>query len=507
MRVGDLLRTEGLDLTLLWGGENLLGRTIGGVTATDLEDPTRFLRPGEIVLSGLVWWNETDGPTRTERFVAALARSGATALLAGEETHGTVPADIVDSCREHGIALLAVPAHTDFRVITEVVYRHRWGDLSRRPADHFALPEQVRGDLGRLIDHGADPDELLSRALAPFGTPPAYVLTSTGRTIARTAPAPVLPAARAMASLRGPTGATLRVRTVTTPYDAWYLHVPRAGAAPPRALHEIADIIGQYRHHHDDEQKARQGPARALIALLHQAGTDAPALANALTSCGPLAGGPWRVVVTATGERTPEGTAEAALTEALRHHPATVFAAATTPDTETEAVAVVRGADEAPFSLDEPWPLLHDCRPGTPLYAGVSALTTEPTGLHAALTQARYALATARHTSPAAGRVTTVEELASLETLLAGVPADVRTIFSARTLGPLADSDTASHHTLLKTLEVFLAHNCSWARTAEALHLHVNTVHYRIDRVQLLTGRDLSRLDHKLDLRAALLCR
>ncbi|MGE6738544.1 helix-turn-helix domain-containing protein, partial [Streptomyces sp. NPDC059900] len=35
----------------------------------------------------------------------------------------------------------------------------------------------------------------------------------------------------------------------------------------------------------------------------------------------------------------------------------------------------------------------------------------------------------------------------------------------------------------------------------------VNTVHYRIERVQDLTGRDLSRLDHKLDLRAALLCR
>lgn len=40
-----------------------------------------------------------------------------------------------------------------------------------------------------------------------------------------------------------------------------------------------------------------------------------------------------------------------------------------------------------------------------------------------------------------------------------------------------------------------------------ALHLHVNTVHYRIQRIEVLTDRDLSRLDHKLDLRAALLCR
>jgi hypothetical protein len=39
---------------------------------------------------------------------------------------------------------------------------------------------------------------------------------------------------------------------------------------------------------------------------------------------------------------------------------------------------------------------------------------------------------------------------------------------------------------LLETLEVFLANDCSWARTAQALHLHVNTVHYRIQRIEAL---------------------
>ncbi|MFF3460377.1 PucR family transcriptional regulator [Streptomyces sp. NPDC002730] len=103
--------------------------------------------------------------------------------------------------------------------------------------------------------------------------------------------------------------------------------------------------------------------------------------------------------------------------------------------------------------------------------------------------------------------MTAVEDLSTLESLLAGVPDDVRAAYSSRTLGRLLLSGRASHNMLLETLEVFLAHNCSWARTAEALHLHVNTVHYRIQRVEALTGRDLSRLDHKLDLRAALLCR
>lgn len=91
--------------------------------------------------------------------------------------------------------------------------------------------------------------------------------------------------------------------------------------------------------------------------------------------------------------------------------------------------------------------------------------------------------------------------------MLAGAPTDVRTAFGIHALGPLADATNPFHHMLLETLDTFLAHNGSWARTAEALHLHVNTVHYRIQPVELLTGRDLTRLDHKLDLKAALLCR
>ncbi|WP_405481297.1 PucR family transcriptional regulator [Streptomyces anulatus] len=108
--------------------------------------------------------------------------------------------------------------------------------------------------------------------------------------------------------------------------------------------------------------------------------------------------------------------------------------------------------------------------------------------------------------SPAA-RITAIEDLTTLDALLTGIPADVRTAFGIHALGPLADDTNPSYRMLLETLDVFLAHNGSWARTAEALHLHVNTVHYRIQRVEILTGRDLARLDHKLDLKAALLCR
>lgn len=100
-----------------------------------------------------------------------------------------------------------------------------------------------------------------------------------------------------------------------------------------------------------------------------------------------------------------------------------------------------------------------------------------------------------------------MDDLSTLRTLLAGPSEEVREVFSARTLGPLIDGDGASQRMMLHSPEASLAHNCSWARAAEALHLHVNTVHYRVRRIEQLTGRDLSCLGHKLDPQAAPMCR
>jgi DNA-binding PucR family transcriptional regulator len=100
--------------------------------------------------------------------------------------------------------------------------------------------------------------------------------------------------------------------------------------------------------------------------------------------------------------------------------------------------------------------------------------------------------------------VTATAEIASLPDLLIGLPAPVRAAYGDRVLGPLLGKDSV-HTALRTTLRAFFACDGSWTRTADALHLHVNTVHYRIRRVEEITGRDLSRLDDRLDLQAALL--
>ena len=92
----------------------------------------------------------------------------------------------------------------------------------------------------------------------------------------------------------------------------------------------------------------------------------------------------------------------------------------------------------------------------------------------------------------------------SCERLLASVPTPVLRSFTERLLGPLADYDARHHAELLPTLRSFLACDGSWSACASRMYVHVNTVRYRIGRIEALTGRDLSALADRVDFFLAL---
>ncbi|MFD0022340.1 PucR family transcriptional regulator [Streptomyces sp. NPDC058382] len=137
------------------------------------------------------------------------------------------------------------------------------------------------------------------------------------------------------------------------------------------------------------------------------------------------------------------------------------------------------------------------------LTLGVSASVHSPEGLRGALEEARHAR---RVAAARPGRVCAAghHELASHVLLLPFVPDDVRRAFTARLLDPLRDYDRRHRAELIPTLESFLDCDGSWTRCAARLHLHVNTLRYRVGRIEQLTGRDLSRLEDKLDFFLAL---
>jgi len=92
----------------------------------------------------------------------------------------------------------------------------------------------------------------------------------------------------------------------------------------------------------------------------------------------------------------------------------------------------------------------------------------------------------------------------SYRALLTRLPDDARRTFRHQVLGKLVESDDPYHTDLLTTLSEFLACSGSWTVCAHRLHMHVNTLRYRISRIEELTGRDLSSLDDRVDLLLAL---
>lgn len=367
----------------------------------------------------------------------------------------------------------------------------------------------VRQDLDRALESGAAAGELLDRAFARLGAPDCHLLTGSGRTVARTGGADPLPARRAVEILREGRGTTVRVGSGDAVFDAWYLHLPEGSRVPSGDLEEISGLLGRYRRRVDRDLAARTSVAARLLEAVGAPRADPGRLGAALESCG-LAGRAAYTVVTAApetrGGRGEDGTA--ALTEALGHVPSVVFAAARGVDGEATAVLAHEecAAGAVAERLREVWPLIRNCCPESVWRIGLSAPVATPAELNAALKQARYSLAAAHAAAAAPPAVAGPRESGGVALLLAGVPAEVRSVYRETVLGPLLKAGAKPGGVLLETLELFLAHDCSWARTAQALHVHVNTVHYRVRRIEILTGRDLSRLDHRLDLRAALLC-
>lgn len=85
------------------------------------------------------------------------------------------------------------------------------------------------------------------------------------------------------------------------------------------------------------------------------------------------------------------------------------------------------------------------------------------------------------------GRISARDHL--MEIMMSRQP-DQAARLRGRILDPLADPD---HHELRQTLRAFVANDYDRAATGEALHVHRNTVAYRLHRIEELTGLDLGR--------------
>ena len=187
--------------------------------------------------------------------------------------------------------------------------------------------------------------------------------------------------------------------------------------------------------------------------------------------------------------------------EAVALLPLPADAASAEAEGETEGHEPGLHADALLAAVGEP--LARGLGDDARLTLGVSAPVHSAEALRGALEEARHAR---RVAAARPGRVSAAghQELASHVLLLPFVPDDVRRAFTARLLDPLRAYDRRHRAELIPTLEAFLECDGSWTRCAARLHLHVNTLRYRVGRIEQLTGRDLARLEDKLDFFLAL---
>ncbi len=76
--------------------------------------------------------------------------------------------------------------------------------------------------------------------------------------------------------------------------------------------------------------------------------------------------------------------------------------------------------------------------------------------------------------------------------------------FCQDAIGPLISYDAEHGTELVKTLRVFLEQSQNLAQTAKALHIHYNTLRYRLDRVQEILGDVLDTQQQRLAIEVAL---
>ncbi|MFB6613630.1 helix-turn-helix domain-containing protein [Streptomyces sp. NPDC056367] len=142
---------------------------------------------------------------------------------------------------------------------------------------------------------------------------------------------------------------------------------------------------------------------------------------------------------------------------------------------------------------------------GQALAAPVTVGAAGPATGHAAFAAAYAEARRCRTALRALGRSGTGAALRDLGFLgvLLGDPTDLGG-YVHRTLGPLLEYDAQRGTDLVRTLTVYFEAGMNQSRARDALHVHINTVVQRLDRIGRLLGADWQRPERSLELQLAL---
>lgn len=496
LTVVELLSRPHLRLEVIVTGD--LDREIRWVHSTDMPDPAPYLKGNELILTAGIWYWHGTAPSS---FAASLGHAGAAALGFGTNPLvEEVPPELVQACQGWGLTLFHVPPDVSFIQIAEefVEAQHQ---LRERPllesldrSSRFVHALQVRGGLDGLL-----------RVLWGL-LPRAAAIVERRRGVIAAIHAP-----ENLETIGGSVDAVLANRAVGADIgELSVFPIPTASgdvalvvqgrhaelSVPERAIIDqaLAFVAVELQHQLVMVESERRFTGE-LFDLLTAGEGQLPAVRARLRSLGLDPEGRFCGLACAGGET--EAVREAVVRHLLASSRAGV--AAVKAANVTAIVQVEPDEDLAALARE-----LHGAL-GPGIFLGVGGNAEGASGLGRSVLEASHACRFAQRRGDAG--FATHNALAS-HALLLGLQDDrLLDGFRQTLIEPLEEHDSRRNTELVKTLDMFLGSGGRYQQTAEALHLHVNTLRLRLSRIEQLTGRDLGSMDDRVDLWIALRAR
>ena len=478
--VAELVATPTLGLTLV-AGANGSDRRVSWAHVSELSDPTPWLQGSELLMTiGLA---VPKRPAEQRAYVRLLDVGGVSALAVSDELFAPpMSKSMRDEADARGFPLLTVSLQVPFIAIAQEVAAHTQVAAQARLATLLRLFGTLRNVAAEQLGN----EELFGR-LEELSGYRLTVCSRAGRPLIDGVPAPApevveqLPAAdesppRIADGYAVPLPAAGHVQ-------GYLVATPRPGAAQMglAAVQHIATIAAlQIATRLRDHESRRREGAETLAELL--AGTlDASASANRLELAGFAVGTALELVAVGSDTGQPDDQAVARTLYELGEPHLMLFL-------EELYVLVPEGSPalEAVGSIE-----------GVRL--GVSRGFAAAAGFATARREARWALL--RATDLNEKTVRSDEDL-DIGWLPPNVAAQREVV--ERILGPAIDYDRAHGTELVRSVEVWLAQNRSTGSAARALHLHPNTLAYRLRRFAEITGQDITKIRDLVDVWLAL---
>jgi purine catabolism regulator len=483
--VRELIALPHLRFTLV-AGEAGLDHGVSWVHTSDLPEPWKWQGAGELLLTNTVGLPTDE--LKQVQFVERLSECGASGVGVGLGLSGPLLLDgALRRAEELALPLLTVPLSTPFTAVVRAVADAN----SREESRQLWRVSRVYELLRTSVADGSSGQELFRKLGQELGVRLSVVDPATGRSLLGEGEcgfAAELAAGYAahgnelpgMLPLRPPQaapGAAVAVAVAMPGDHPTALVVESADGQLPSTvlLHHVA--VGgalELARLTESQERERRFGANLLARMLDRR-IDPQAAQLQLAEFGLDLAQCVLIAAWAAGDGTAahRRLAAARVPHALLHRDRTVYLLLPAP-----AVEAALAAEIWPSPVDGPAGL------------GISDRITAPSRVADAAQEARWALAVAS----ASGQRTAHYGDESM-TLPPRTPAEARVLVS-RILAPLISHDARHGTEYVATLRVFLQTDRSWRDAAAELHVHWQTLGYRLRKIEQLTGRGVTRTDH-----------